>query len=275
MVRQRRTPSGGTAVALCAAGLMALSACAGDGAAVDSRPPRDPAEAVHRAAAALTEAGSSRATTSMEMATGGTRVTIRGEGVYDFRRALGQLRVLLPQDPAGERQHRPLTELLSPGALYMKNRGAGVPADKWVRIETASLSDGNLVTGGATDPLTAARILRGARGVVFAGSGDLAGVAVRRYRGVADLRRAARSLPAGERGPLLAAAKGFGSSRVPFEVSLDEQGRVRKLRHRFVYDAGRAEPVAVASTLLLYAFGAPAEVRLPAAADIYAGKIAE
>jgi hypothetical protein len=33
--------------------------------------------------------------------------------------------------------------------------------------------------------------------------------------------------------------------------------------------------VAVASTTLLYDFGAPVDVRLPASKDIYAGQIAE
>jgi hypothetical protein len=47
---------------------------------------------VRKAADALAGAGSSKARTSMEMATGGTRVTIRGEGGYDFKRRMGRLR---------------------------------------------------------------------------------------------------------------------------------------------------------------------------------------
>ncbi|MET7927176.1 hypothetical protein ABZT43_24875, partial [Streptomyces sp. NPDC005349] len=35
----------------------------------------------------------SKARTSMEMASGGTRVTIRGEGVYDYRARVGRLPV--------------------------------------------------------------------------------------------------------------------------------------------------------------------------------------
>ncbi|QKW10997.1 hypothetical protein HUT18_18980 [Streptomyces sp. NA04227] len=278
MVRRRQTHTGSAAVALCAAaGLMATSGCGGggDGTTVDGRGANDPTQAVQRAAAVLARAGSAKARTSMEMATGGTRVTINGEGVYDFRRGRGRLRVLLPQDPAGEVPHRPITELLAPGALYMKNRGAGVPADKWVRIETASMADGNLVTGGATDPLAAAQLLGGARDVRYLGRSEVDGAVVRHYRGTAELRRAALALPARDRAPFLAAAKGFSSERVPFDVYLDEDGRVRRMRHQFAYDAGRERPVAVASTTYLYDFGAPAEVRLPRSEDIYWGKIAE
>lgn len=95
------------------AGLMAsvcagAAGCAGSGAAAEGgRGPEggratDPVGTLHRAADTLVGAGSSQARTSMEMATGGTRVTIRGEGVYDYRHRLGRLKVMLPQDPAGE-----------------------------------------------------------------------------------------------------------------------------------------------------------------------------
>ncbi|MFI6338473.1 hypothetical protein [Streptomyces sp. NPDC050535] len=233
-------------------------------------------EVLHQAAATLRRAGSAKARTSMEMATGGTRVTIRGEGVYDFELRRGRLKVMLPQDPAGADEHRPITELLAPGALFMKNRGAGVPADKWVRVDTAALSDGNLVTGGATDPSAAAELLRGARTASYVGRTELAGTPVRHYRGTADLHVAARSASKDNRDALRAAAKGFATARVPFDAYLDEEGRLRKVRHSFSFVNDRRKgTVAVASTTLLYDFGVAVDVRLPESADIFAGKIAE
>lgn len=120
--------------------LVGTGAVTGCATPEDPRPTVDPTLAVRNAADALTKAGSSRASTSMEMAAGGTRVTIRGEGGYDFRRRTGRLQVVLPKDAAGTSEHRPITELLTPGALYMKNRGAGVPADKWVRVDITTLT---------------------------------------------------------------------------------------------------------------------------------------
>ncbi|MGW0085447.1 hypothetical protein [Streptomyces sp. NPDC003393] len=280
--RQRRM----TGKAVLAAGLLlcaCATGCSGDGvAAEDSRAAHDPVRTVRRVPDALLAAGSSQARTAMEMAAGGTRVTIRGEGVYDFRRQLGRLTLVLPQDPTGAPEHRPITELLAPGALYMKNRGAGVPADKWVRVETTTLSDGNLVTGGATDPLAAAQVLRGTRTAAFVEDTRVAGVAVRHFRGTADLALAAKNSPAAGdealRAELKAAAKGFATADVPFDVYLDDQGRVRKLRQRFSFvgghDHGR-KTVAVFSTTLLYAFGTPVSVTLPQSKDIYTGRIAE
>ncbi|MFJ3304388.1 hypothetical protein ACIPSA_14930 [Streptomyces sp. NPDC086549] len=280
MDRRQRRRSSGTVVAvgiLAGLGMACGTGCSVSGvAAEDARGAGDPVGTLHRAADLLREAGSSKASTSMEMATGGTRVTIRGKGVYDYRRQLGRLVVQLPQDPAGTAEHRPITELLAPGALFMKNRGAGVPADKWVRVETATLSDGNLVTGGVTDPYAAAELLRGTRTATFVGRTEVGGTPVRHFRGTADLGRAARTASAGNRAALASAAKGFATARVPFDAYLDDQGRIRKLRQRFSFVNGQQKAtVAVASTTLLYDFGALANVRLPSSKDIYAGRIAE
>ncbi|MGW0184548.1 hypothetical protein ACWDV7_02145 [Streptomyces sp. NPDC003362] len=279
MAERQHGRAGGTVLA---AGFMACvclttSGCQSSGAAADDRgPAADPLPALRQAAAALVAAGTSKAITSMEMATGGTRVTIRGEGVYDYTRAVGRLKVLLPQDPAGRAERRPITELLAPGALYMKNRGAGVPADKWVRVDTATLTDGNLVTGGATDPLAAAEVLLGTRTARYVGRTEVGGAPVRHYRGTADLAEAAKKASPGGKASLEAAAKGFATSEVPFDVFLDDEGRIRKIRHRFSFVNGSQKAtVAVASTTLLYDFGTPADVRLPPAGEIYAGRIAE
>ncbi|MEU9164890.1 hypothetical protein AB0D29_32020 [Streptomyces sp. NPDC048424] len=277
VVHQHRRRPGRAGEAVRAAGIAlavtAMSGCAGGGAGGDERPPVDAAAVVRGAADALTKTGSARARTAMEMATGGTRVTIRGEGGVDFKNRMGQLLVMLPTDVKGEDEHRPITELLVPGALYMKNRGAGVPADKWVRVDTTTLADGNLVTGGATDPLIAAELLRGAQEVTYVGETEVAGTKVRHYRGTTDIGRAAGSASAEVRGALEAAAKGFSKDTVPFDVYLDEQGRLRKVRHRFTYVNNGV--IDVSSTTLLYGFGTPVTVVLPASGDIYAGKIAE
>ncbi|MGY0025002.1 hypothetical protein ACVHNB_39280 [Streptomyces sp. YJ-C3] len=263
------------AAAVAAAGIVAGAGGCGGGAEAGDRT-ADPAQAVRQAADRLVREGSSQARTSMEMASGGTRITIRGSGVYDYRKGLGELKVQLPQDAAGAQEHRPITELLAPGALFMKNRGAGVPADKWVRVDTASLTDGNLVTGGATDPLAAVELLRGVRRATYEGETDVAGVPTRHYKGTLDLGAAAKAASAGNKGALAAAAKGFGKGPVPFDVYLDDDGLIRKVRHRFSFaNTQQKKDVAVASTTLLYGFGKPASVRLPQKGDIFAGEVAE
>ncbi|MFB8219720.1 hypothetical protein [Streptomyces anulatus] len=284
VVQQYRDGGGARAVrALAVAGVIAVTAgcfgAGGESGASDGSGRRSvaadrPLDLLGQAADVLVEAGGAETRTSMETAAGGTRVTIRAQGAYDFRRQMGRLKVVLPEDAAGADGHRPITELLAPGALYMKNRGAGVPDDKWVRVDTTTLKDGNLLTGGVTDPMAAAELLRGAADVTYAGKSELAGVTVRHYRGVADLGRAARAASPQSRGALAAAAKGFSKDAVPFDAYLDEEGRLRKVRHRFTFSAdSRAPEVSVVSTLLLYGFGLPVTVTLPDEDSLYTGEI--
>lgn len=282
MVVQEWRGGGAVVVAVaCGTGLavgLLTTGCSPDGAAADDQEPSGRAAAaaeVRGSAAALLRAGSARVRTSMETVSGGTRVAIRGTGGYDFATSTGRLRVVLP-DPAGRTGggHQPVTEILAPGALFMKNRGAGVPADKWVRVYTASLSDGNLVTGGATDPLAAAELLRGAREVTYQGEERLDGVRVRHYRGTTDIEAAAREASPRTRPALVAAEQGFTTDAVPFEVYLDEEGRLRKVRQWFRYANGAPKGASVTSTTELSDFGTKVVVRLPDERDIYAGKIA-
>ncbi|MCH0538513.1 hypothetical protein I3F58_02850 [Streptomyces sp. MUM 203J] len=229
-------------------------------------------DAVRGVPDALVRAGTARAETAVEMAAGGTRLAIKGTGRYDFRTRQGELRVVLPGEGSADGRPRPITELFTPGALYMKNRGAGVPADKWVRIDTGTARDGNLVTGGATDPAAAAELLRAARAVTYVGQAEVAGVPVSHYRGTTHLGDAARGAAPPVRGALAAAAKGFATPTVPFDAYLDDAGRLRKVRHRFSY-ANEGREVDVASTTVLHGFGAPVAVRLPPKKDIYTGTV--
>ncbi|MGV9312820.1 hypothetical protein ACWDR0_11560 [Streptomyces sp. NPDC003691] len=277
VVQRHGHRSGAAAVVSVVFGAVAVTGCSGGGAgpqvrAVADERPGAGHPVLAAAADGLLGTGSALARTSMETATGGTRVTIQGEGGYDFRHRMARLTVVLPRDPAGAEEHRPVTELLTPGALYMKNRGAGVPADKWVRIDTTTLADGNLVTGGATDPLAAAELLRGVRKAELVGRERFAGTTVRHFRGTADIAYAARRARPHARGALAAAAKGFTTTTVPFDAYVDEAGRLRKVRHRFSFSNGTAS-VAVTSTTVLFGFGTPVTVRLPDPGSIYSGRI--
>ncbi|WP_314175090.1 hypothetical protein [Streptomyces winkii] len=262
--------------------------------------PSDPGKAVRAAADALARHGTSRTRTSMSMASGGTRIAVRGEGRFDYRKGEGGLTVRLPEGTSGARpgERRTVTELVVPGALYMKNRGAGVPRDKWVRVDTDALADGNLISAGATDPESAAELLRGARHVTYEGAVRTpGGTAVRRYRGTLDLAAAARAASPHRRGQLEAAARGFSERSVPFDAQIDGQGRLRKVRHEFTFaggtpsgrdgtesgragggrdggDRGGVDGIAVASTTWFYGYGAPVKVVMPEPDDIYAGEIA-
>ncbi|MFD1828841.1 hypothetical protein ACFSJS_04070 [Streptomyces desertarenae] len=294
MVVERGRSSGAAAVGAVCAGLvlatLAATGCSGLGTVAAADPSEAEARAaVREAAGALARAGTSRVRTTVEMNSGGTRITIRGTGAFDYGRCTGRLRVVLPREATGEDERRPIVELVTPGALYMRNRGAGVPDGKWVRVDTAALPDGNLVTGGATDPVSAAELLRGARSVSFLGEERFRGETVLHYRGTVDLAAAARSADRRWREQLASAADGLSGRTVAFDAYVDERGRLRKVRHRFVFPPAAGAPggtpgapgsghrggeVSVVSTTVLHGFGTPVEVELPEPEDIYTGRVA-
>lgn len=255
----------------------AAAGCSGLGSAAEGERDREVDEAlrvVRQAADLLAEAGSSQARTAMRMASGGTNITISGEGGFDYAERVGELLLTLPA-PAEAAPAEPVTEVFAPGELYIRNRGAGVPADKWVRIEVTEVADGNLVTGGATDPITAAELLRGARSADDLGEHRRGGEVLRHYRGVTDIAAASEAAAGAVRQQLVAAVGGeaFTTTRVPFDVYLDERGLLREVRHQFSF-AREGETVDVASTVELYGFGTPVKARLPSEDEVYAGTVA-
>ncbi|MER0243686.1 hypothetical protein AAHZ94_17060, partial [Streptomyces sp. HSW2009] len=232
--------------------------------------------ALRDAAGALAQAGSARMRTSVQTDAGATRVAIEGSGGYDFAARRGRLRVVPPKDAVGAAEQRPIIELLAPAELLMFNRGAGVPRDRWLRVDSTRVADGNLVSGGATDPLVAAQLLRGARQVSVVGRPAQGRAGLWHYRGVADLRAAARAAEPYARGVLRAAARGFATDAVRFDAFLDARGRLRKIRHRFTMTntaGGQHRETDVVSTTELYGFGAPIALQTPKPADIYAGAV--
>ncbi len=269
MVRQRmRAAAAATGIGV-AAGMAVLTGCSGGAAGAQDREPADAHAAVAQAADALLRSGSSRVRTTMVMSGGGASRTLTGSGVFDYGRRLGELTVVLPPGAAGP---GPVTEVLAPGALYMRNRG-GVPQGKWVKVDISRLADGNLVAGGATDPLTAAQLLRGARSVDEIGEERLAGARVRHYRGTVDLAVAAQASSAAERGPLRAAARSFATTEVPFDAYLDDDGRLREFRGVFTYRDTAGRRMTVTATTGVDDFGVPVRIAPPSAADSYQGMI--
>lgn len=271
MVQQRRGVAAASGLAAVLAVLAAgVTGCSDQSAGAEDRIPADP---VYRAADVLARSGSSLARTTTRMTGGPVPVTISGSGAFDYRRRLGRLTVVAPGPvPAGTAAPGPITEVLTPGLLYMRNRGQGVPAGTWVRVDTTRLPDGNLVTGGATDPMTAAELLRGARSVSFVEERTLDGVPVRHYRGTADIARAARLSPR-DRASLRAAADGLASRSVPFDAYLDQQGRLRQVREVFTFRTTQGLDRVVTATTELSGFGTPVRVALPGPGEVFQGKI--
>ncbi|MGW0664634.1 hypothetical protein [Streptodolium elevatio] len=258
-------------------GAVGLTGCGGDtGDNVRPAGAAGSAEAVAavRAAAATTvNAGSSRTRTTMTMQSGDRTVVLTGEGLFDYRRRIGTVSLQVPKDSGIT---GPLQEILTPEALYMKNAAPGVPPDKWVRIDVAGLADGNLLSGGSADPTTSFEILRGVNDdVVLVGTEKFGNDQVRHYKGTLDLKKAHDETPPNLRAPLAAALKSFASPTIPFEVYLDDQGRLRKVQEEFnlASEGGKgkdkSQTAKVISAAELFDFGVSVDVQPPRPEDLY------
>ncbi|NYI07502.1 hypothetical protein [Allostreptomyces psammosilenae] len=288
-------PSAGRLAAVALWALLGLGAagCAG-GAEAGSGPQEaetgtpgrldpDPLVAVRAAAQNTAAAGSAVTSTELVMNSGGEEVTVTGEGEYDFERRLGDLTVVVPEGASAigggeaaagagaQGASRTMAELFAPDALYMQG-GADVPEGHWVRVNVLQLSDGNLISGGGTDPYTAAQVLLGVQEAELVGTETLGGVRVHHFKGVSDLARAAEIADAPTSDALRQASLNLSSARIPFDVYLDDQGRMHKVVQRLAFAAAPAEDgqepadteVEVTTTTLLSEFGAPVDVAMPA-----------
>ncbi len=164
--------------------------------------------------------------------------------------------------------------MVLPGLVYLQNSGAKVPAGKWVKLDVRQLPDGNLVSGGATDPAGAAGALRGAQKAELVGVETVGGLTLKHFRGTLDLAKAADATGGRGADGLRMAAQTFTVKDVPYDAWLDGQGRLHKVVEVFSF-AGVAgskdvkDLVKVTSTTSLSDFGAPVEATEPAAGDIY------
>jgi hypothetical protein len=253
-----------------AAGGGSGSSSSGDNALVGAdRLAADPLAAVRNAADNTGHSGSVKDTTTLRTVSADKRVTLHGTGGYDYTSRTGQLLVELPT--GGK-----LTEVVTPGMVYMLNRTNAVPAGKWVKLDVRQLSDGNLVSSGATNPADAASALRGAATATRAGAERINGVPAVRFTGTLDLSKAAQATGGPSAYGLSAGARAFTDKQVPYQVWLDPHGRILRVAEVFTFartagSAKAADQVRVTAQSDFSGFGQPVRPAVPSDSQVYTG----
>lgn len=237
----------------------------------------DPLTAVRSAADITGRTGSAHAASELVTESAEKKASFSGAGGYDYVKRIGRLEV---QVPPGAATTGKIVEVVLPGTVYLQNSGAKVPEGKWVKLDVRQLPDGNLVSSGATDPASAAGALRGAQKAEAVGTETVDGVALHHYRGTLDLAKAADATGGRGGDGLRMGGQTFTVKEVPYDVWLDDQGRLRKVVEVFTFAgvAGSKEAkdqVKVTSTTSLRDFGKPVEAAEPPASDIYQMKPSE
>ena len=269
-----------TAVAAVSGLLTGCSSSGSSGAAVSSADQAvnssdalsaDPLTAVRSAADITGRTGFVQDATTLTTVSAAKQMTLHGTAQYDYTTRLGRMVITIPP---GEGTTGRLTEVVSPGVVYMQNSGAKVPAGKWVEVDVQQLGDGNLVSSGATDPASAANALRGAQTAAQTGSSTDDGVVLKEYQGTLNLAMAATATGGGAATGLSLAAQTFTVKAIPYQVWLDPHGRIHKIVETFTFSEkpGSTAPkdqVVVTSTSEFSDFGTPVQVSLPTPAEVY------
>ncbi|MEZ0064898.1 hypothetical protein ABIA32_000886 [Streptacidiphilus sp. MAP12-20] len=234
----------------------------------------DPLAAVRAAADITGHNGFLQDVTTLRTVSATKQMTLHGTGAYDYAAHLGRIQVEVPAG-AGTGAPGRLNEVVSPGVVYLQNSGAKVPAGKWIKLQVQQLGDGNLVSSGATDPASAADALRGAQAATLVDTSTAGGVVLKHYRGTLDLTASAKATAGPAAAGLALAAHTFTVKKVPYDVWLDEHGRIDKLVEVFTFaqvpgSTAPKDQVVVTSTSQFSAFGTPVKVELPPTGDIVA-----
>ncbi|MDP9070171.1 MAG: hypothetical protein M3N68_02560 [Actinomycetota bacterium] len=208
----------------------------------------------------------------VEVAGGRRSGSFRGQGVFDYRAQQGRLSFDLAQ--FGLPGSRGRAEMLLFRELVYLKLPIDVPelaARPWVKIDVNRLGEqsglGNLGQLQNSDPSAYIRLLRSVSGEVEdEGSEKVRGVETTHYRTVLDLDEAKRQLPP-EIGRII---DQLGTRQLPTDAWVDEDGRLRRLRHSVDLAKVKAPPAAgealegtVTTTYELHDFGVKVDVAPP------------
>ena len=241
---------------------------------------------VAEAATKTAEHGSSRVEFTMDMTVAGGSIAMTGTGIFDYRNSRGSVtyRMAIPQLGDVTMDMRMVGT-----KMYMRmpkelTGGAGLPSGKqWLgfdlgkSLEQAGL--GGLDFTQQQDPAQTLRLLRAAsRGVTEAGAAEVRGVDTTRYVGVMDFRKALEAgldqlgMSAAERKKARDAMKSMvdqlASGSLPFEVFVDKDGLVRRLKMDLTMKA-EGEQVTMAMQMDYFDFGVAVDVEAPPASSVF------
>jgi hypothetical protein len=267
-------------VAAAAALTLALAGCGGSASTT-----LDP---IAQAAEATSHAGGARMSMHIGV-TGetGESIAMAGSGVFNMSREEGELNFHmgaatgLPADELKRLGGIEVTELFKDGSLYMHSPSftGKLPGDaKWLKLDLAKVQqaegiDTQSLGGAQSDPAQFLRFLKAGGGAVTdEGRVRLGGVPTTHYAGSVDLEKAASTLPANDGAKLKASLQKIsamlGASKMPVQVWIDDQHRVRRMHMEIPFHAaGRQATTTIDYTLS--EFGMQPAVNLPAGGETY------
>ena len=223
--------------------------------------------------AAKSTASTSRLAITVDVSQGGSpSVEITGSGQFDYAKHAGVITENIPTvggSPGGAVEIREIGQ-----TVYVKVPNAPDPSKPWLKTDASTFAGQN---GGAnaSDPSQFLSYLRGASsGITDEGTETVRGTETRKLKANLDLRKAAAKLPQDQRQAVEQAIQQLGTSTIPTEVWIDDQGRLRKMSFSIdVSNAAQgstsgAQGANLSLTLELFDYGVPVNVTPPPSSQI-------
>jgi hypothetical protein len=216
---------------------------------------------------------------SVDGAGDGERATIAAEGAIDFVSQNLSMRIDVGGFGFGDPVDGSTEVRIVDGVFYVDLGDLGdsaseLPAGtRWLQLDLGGLIDalgGSDALTESANPLDGLQALRGVSSdVEEVGTEELRGVETTHYRATLDLATALADAPADMRDRAQDLLDRAGEARMPVDVWLDAQDRVRKYTLSFENASlGESSDASVAVTYELYDFGAAVEVGAPPADEV-------
>ena len=174
--------------------------------------------------------------------------------------------------------------LLVDGVMYMSTStfaAAGAPTGAfdgkdWVAIDLNDVVPGYesfaQLGSGQNDPAQAFEYLKGASDVTVVGTETIDGEETTHFTGTFDLEKALDELPADARDEIRDTMQQFesqfGSSTMPFDVWVDDQGRIRRMVYRLETAADAAQAFSFEMTMDITDYDADLDFDVPSRDEV-------
>ena len=249
--------------------LSLLAGCggSGDSPSADSSAGADtlqPVSLVRSSAEATQEAGSAKIELSSETTVGGQTVAFTGAGAFDAAAQRGTFDLEVPA--AGGRIEQRIVDDM----IYLS-----LPQEPGV-FYSLKLSDvAGTALGGSTDPTAGFQSLKAASDdVEEVGTETIRDVETTHYTGTFDVAEAIEQAQGPTKSVLESTLGTAGLESVPFEVYLDDEGRVRRFVQTLELPASeqtQGQPLTSRTSVDVFDFGTTVEVEPPPADKVKDG----
>ena len=226
---------------------------------------------VAQAATNTANAGSVQVAMSGKISAAGQEVPLKGEGVFDLKRKLGQ--ITMTTNVPGQGDVR-VEEIIDGLVIYMRTDALAqaLPSGKkWLKIDLVEAGRQSGVDigalqqlGGSGDPTQFLSYLAKAGDVRKVGAEDINGTPTTHYHATIDFAKLAKSA-GGAADSVRQLQKLTGQKSLPTDIWIDGNQRVR--RQTVAISTQRPVPIDFDLTIDYERFGVPVDVHAPAASE--------